>query len=197
MADPSGANTTAAAAVLTASRHVKVSGSRFLVLGATGPVGQRVVRLLAAEGASVRVASRDIQRARSVCQQIESRHPEAVLEAVETSSPDQTEDALRGVEAVIAAGAAGVQLVPEPMRTCAEGLKLAIDLNAVPPAGLEGVEPTDKAVERQGQVCYGAIGVGGLKMKIHRAAIERLFESNDQVLDAEEIFALGRRLVEA
>jgi hypothetical protein len=28
-------------------------------------------------------------------------------------------------------------------------------------------------------------------MKIHKAAVARLFESNDQVLDAEEIYQLG------
>jgi Fe2+ or Zn2+ uptake regulation protein len=31
-------------------------------------------------------------------------------------------------------------------------------------------------------------------MKIHRAAIVRLFESNDQVLDAEEVYALAQTL---
>ena len=68
---------------------------------------------------------------------------------------------------------------------------MAIDLNAVPPTGIEGVEVGDKAVEREGSICYGAIGVGDTKMKIHKAAIARLFEANNQVLDAEEIFALA------
>ncbi len=43
-------------------------------------------------------------------------------------------------------------------------------------------------------ICYGALGVGGTKMKIHKAAIAQLFEANDQVLDAEEILAVGQRL---
>ena len=68
---------------------------------------------------------------------------------------------------------------------------MAIDLNAVPPAGICGIQPQDKAVEHDGQICYGAIGVGGTKMKLHKAAIRRLFESNDAVLDAEEIYALS------
>ena len=70
---------------------------------------------------------------------------------------------------------------------------VAIDLNAVPPAGLEGVEPRDRATQRDGVACYGAIGVGAAKMKIHKAAIRTLFESNDWVLDVDEIFALARR----
>ena len=36
-----------------------------------------------------------------------------------------------------------------------------------------------------------AIGVGQTKMKIHKAAIARLFESNDQVMDAEEVYSLA------
>ena len=32
------------------------------------------------------------------------------------------------------------------------------------------------------------------KMKIHKAAIASLFESNEQVLDAEEIYSIGESL---
>ena len=57
--DANGANTTAAAAVLAAARHAPLAGATALVLAATGPVGQRAVRLLASEGAVVRAASRN------------------------------------------------------------------------------------------------------------------------------------------
>jgi hypothetical protein len=73
-------------------------------------------------------------------------------------------------------------------------LRVAIDLNAVPPLGIEGVEATDKGQERDGVVCYGALGVGATKMKVHKAALARLFDSNDQVLDAEEVYALAEAL---
>jgi hypothetical protein len=73
-------------------------------------------------------------------------------------------------------------------------LKLVIDLNAVPPLGIEGVEATDKAAQRDGIVCYGAIGIGGTKMKVHKAAVAKLFESNDQVMDAEEVYQIAQAL---
>ena len=76
----------------------------------------------------------------------------------------------------------------------AKSLYLMIDLNAVPPAGIEGVSVTDKAATRDGVLSYGAIGVGDTKMKIHRAAVAQLFESNSAVLDAEEIYDLALRL---
>ena len=79
-----------------------------------------------------------------------------------------------------------------PLRLASPELKVAVDLNAVPPLGIEGIEVTDKGVVRDGVICYGAVGVGGTKMKIHKAAVARLFESNDQVLDAREVYALGQ-----
>jgi hypothetical protein len=67
-------------------------------------------------------------------------------------------------------------------------------LNAVPPLGIEGVEATDKNRERGTVRTWGAIGIGGTKMKIHKKAIQDLFASNDQVLDAEEVLELGRSI---
>src|SRR5262249_27194164 len=94
-----------------------------------------------------------------------------------------------GCELVVAAGAAGVTLLPKSART--DTMKLAIDLNAVPPLGIEGIEVTDKAKERDGILAYGAVGVGDTKMKIHKAAVAKLFESNDQVVDAEEVYQIA------
>ena len=51
--DASGANTTAAAAVRAAARHLNLSGVAALVLGGTGPVGQRVARDLPSAGAPI------------------------------------------------------------------------------------------------------------------------------------------------
>ena len=79
-------------------------------------------------------------------------------------------------------------------RAHAAALQVAIDLNAVPPAGIEGVEATDAGENRDRLICYGALGVGGMKMKIHRAAVAKLFERNDQVLDAEAIYELAQQL---
>jgi hypothetical protein len=194
--DANGANTTAAAAVLAAARHIPLQGITATVLAGTGPVGQRAARLLAGKGAQVRVASRSLAKAESVCAGIRARLPEADLIPVQTSGNHDVAVALRGASLVIAAGAAGVELLPIDVRKQATDLKVAIDLNAVPPVGIAGVQAQDKAVERDGIVCYGALGVGGTKMKIHRAAISKLFTANNLVLDAEEVLALGEDLAQ-
>jgi len=194
MLDSNGSNTTAAAAVRAAVRHMDVGSGHALVLGGTGPVGQRAALLLARNGAHVRIGSRQVQRAEGVCQLIRSKLPNAKVEAVPTATSADGPKALEGRDLVIAAGAAGAVLLPHKIRATCSTLRVAIDLNAVPPVGIEGIEVFDKAISRDQTVCYGAIGVGGTKMKIHRAAIAQLFERNDQVLDAEEIYDLALRL---
>jgi hypothetical protein len=189
--DPNGANTTAAAAVRAASRHLDLKGIPALVLGGTGPVGQRVARLLARQGAEIRLGSRQASRAASVCEAIRGHVEGAVLEPAGTGSAIELADALEGRVLVVVAGAAGAVLFPNEARAGCPSLRVAIDLNAVPPLGIEGVEVTDKGKDRDGVLCYGAIGVGDTKMKIHKAAIAKLFDSNDQVLDAEEIYQLA------
>src|SRR5262245_13945020 len=71
--DANGANTTAAAAVRAAARHMDLGGAKALVLGGTGPVGQRVARLLARQGADVRVGSRQQARSQAVCEAIRAK----------------------------------------------------------------------------------------------------------------------------
>jgi len=192
--DANGANTTAAAAVRAAARHVVFSQTRAVVLGGTGPVGQRVALLLAREGADVRVGSRQQDRAAQACAAIRARYPNAVVAPAATGREADLREALADRTLVIAAGAAGVVLLPKALRAQCPDLKVAVDLNAVPPLGIEGVEVTAKGVTHDGVICYGAIGVGGTKMKIHKAAIARLFESNDQVLDAEEVYTLAQQV---
>lgn len=190
--DPNGANTTAAAAVLAAGKHVPLRGATATVLAATGPVGQRAVRLLAREGAIVRVASRSVAKAQTVVDAVRTRVPEANLSAVATDDETQTAAALNGASIAIAAGAAGATLVSGEVLQANRSLRVAIDLNAVPPAGIVGIGVMDKAKSLGELTVYGAIGVGGTKMKIHKHAVRMLFEANNRWLDAEELYEIGK-----
>ena len=191
MMDSNGCNTTAAAAVVAAKKHVPLDGSTALVLGGTGPVGQRVAQLLAGEGCRVKLASRSRERAAGVCEMISSRLDSAQLEPVAASATDDCLAAAAGVDILVAAGAAGVCFLPEGSLATIDGLRIAIDLNAVPPTGLADIQATEKAADHDGIIYYGALGVGGTKMKIHKQAIRQLFESNDRVFDTDEIYRLA------
>lgn len=194
MLDSNGANTTATAAVIAAGRHLDLKTAKSLVLGGTGPVGQRVARLLAAAGGHVRIGSRSRDKAEVVAASIRKAVPSATVEAVASSSSADAPAALDGRELVVAAGAPGAMMLPLKYRTACKSLTVAIDLNGVPPAGIDGVELNDKAVNRQDCICYGALGVGGTKMKVHKAAVAALFHKNDQVFDIEQIYQFGKSL---
>jgi hypothetical protein len=194
MLDANGCNTTAAAAVVKLVQAVggDVSGRRALVLAATGPVGQRAAGLLLRRGASVRITSRDAERAKASARAIGERWG-GTVEAVggsASASPDVVGDA----ELVLSAGPAGVQLLPRAAWVGRPSLRAVADVNAVPPPGIEGVEATDNGPLRERVKAFGALGIGGLKMKAHKAALARLFEQNDLVLDAEEIYDLAAAL---
>jgi methylenetetrahydrofolate/methylenetetrahydromethanopterin dehydrogenase (NADP+) len=193
--DANGSNTTAAATVLAALEGSggSLDGVKTAVLGGTGPVGQRVARLMSRLGAEVAVGSRSIDRAASVASSIGAITGRS-LSSFSNLDEVSLLEGLAGASVVVAAGAAGVPLLTESVRKGLPRLKVAIDLNAVPPAGIACVKPTDRGIDRDGVRCWGALGVGGMKMKIHKAAIKALFEANDRVLDAEEVLEIGRTL---
>ena len=193
MLDSNGANTTAVAAVAAAAKHLDLGRCRSLVLGGTGPVGVRVARLLARRGGHVRIGSRQLDRAEQAAAGIRRAVPGSAVEAVGVGS--SSGEPLADRELVIAAGAPGAVLLPRKVREQVKGLKVLIDLNGVPPAGIEGVDATDKAALKDGGlVCYGAVGVGGTKMKVHKAAIAALFTRTDLTLDLDEIDRLAQHL---
>lgn len=191
--DANGCNTTAAAAVVTAMKHVDLSGSDAVVMGGTGPVGRRAATMLAMKGANVSLASRRLSRAEEACTQI-AGDKDAIGARLKPVAEEGLDNALAQAQVVIACGAAGIELLSQQQLERMAALQVAIDLNAVPPAGIAGIGPMDKAVELPQGVGYGAIAVGGLKMKTHKAAIGRLFEANDAVLDVPEVLEIAEHL---
>lgn len=196
LVDPSGANTTAAAAVLSAFRHLPSSGSaQAVVLGGSGPVGQRVVRLLVRRGHRVTIASRSLDRAEATARRVREQVPGAHVGAVESQGTVLAASPLAGflasADVVIAAGAARATVLDEAGRAASAHARVVIDLNAVPPAGIHGIVASDKGRLDGKTACYGALGVGALKMKIHKVAIERIFTDHQSWLDAEDLLMLG------
>ena len=194
MMDSNGSNTTAAATVLAAARHLDLSQTTAVVLGGTGPVGCRVAQLLLKQGATVRLASRSLERSTATCEGLKQFTDGEKLFPHESQTEAGLTAACEGVELVVAAGAAKTRLISAEQLARISTLKVAIDLNAVAPAGIEGIEVMDKAREAGKALYYGAVGVGGSKMKIHHAAVQRLYTANNLVLDTAAIYELGESL---
>ena len=186
MLDANGSNTTAAAAVAKLQQSVgSMAGLRAVVTAGTGPVGSRAAGLLAKAGADVTITSRR-KPDPAFMGAIQKRFG-GTLRGVSMSEAAHAAIVLEGASVLLNAGPAGVCLVPKSAWAGRPSLRAVADVNAVPPLGIDGIEVMDNGTERDGAKVFGALGVGGLKMKIHKACIARLFEKNDLILDAEAI----------
>jgi hypothetical protein len=193
MLDSNGSNTTAVAAVVRIQQALgNVEGRRVVVLAGSGPVGLRAAGLLAKAGAKVTVTTRRVADG-SLSARIQERFG-AVVQEVTVADASGAAKALDGAEVLLSAGPAGVCLVPKDAWMGRAGLKVAVDVNAVPPLGVDGIDVSDSKADRDGVTTFGALGVGNLKMKIHKACIAKLFEKNDQILDAETIAEIAQGL---
>ena len=194
MFDCNGCNTTASAAVAWLAHGRSLAGKRAVVLGGSGPVGQRAAVLLAREGVRVAIAGRRREVVQAACDSIHARFG-IVVEAIEAPTQGERGAAIEGAQIVLATGAAGIPLLDEKQWQSSAALELLADANATPPAGIEGVGQSDRGVSKHGKILFGALGFGALKLALHRACVARLFEQNDLLLDAEEIYDVAKTML--
>ena len=193
MLDSNGSNTTAAAGVALLAKASSLKGKKAVVLAGTGPVGMRAAAMLNIEGAEVAITSRQKARAEAAAKAIQERFGFTPV-AIEAADNAARAQAVKSAQIVFAAGAIGVPLLDETDWQNDPTIELIADCNAQPPLGVGGVEATDKAKERHGKIVIGALGLGGLKLKLHRECVGKLFDAADQVFDCENIYAQAKEL---
>jgi hypothetical protein len=197
MLDSDGCNTTAATAVALIAKDRELRGRRAVVVG-VGPVGLRSASLLTDEGCDVLAVTipADVLGTDSYHRPRGLAVAERLgINAREPADRAEMEAALEGANIVLAAGPGGVQVLPKGVWSASPTIEVLVDYNAAEPLGIEGVEAGDDLVEREGKLVLGAIGVGGKKMKTHKACVRRLFESSDLVLNADGVYAVAREIV--
>ncbi len=193
MLDPNGSNTTAAAVVRKVLSDYDVTGKKVVIIG-SGPVGQRAALYFVKEGArEVVITSRSMTRAKIITSQMQAIYDVEVTPG-EAASDEDIKQHLHDTHIAIGAGPAGVCVLSKEAWGSSETLAVLADVNAVPPLGVEEMEIMDDGVEKQGITFYGAIAIGNFKMKVHRAAVASLFESNDLFLDETTIYDLARTI---
>ncbi len=194
MLDSNGSNTTAAACVAWLAHGRDLTGKKAVILAGTGPVGSRAAVMLAREGAHVTITSRKEEQAQKAAAAIQERFGITVAAVAAPDGPSRAA-AIVGAHIVVATGAGGIQLLAEADWKDSPTLELIADANATPPPGIEGVDMMDRNKERHGKISFGAIGFGALKISLQRACVAKLFETNELVLDAEEIYAIAKTMV--
>ena len=194
MLDSNGSNTTAAACVAKLMTSGSITDKRAVILAGTGPVGQRAAVMLAKAGAGeILLTSRQQGRANKTATDLRERFGLEVT-PIEAPTAEDRAKILEGAQILIATGATGVELLKEAHWISNPTLELVADANATPPLGLGGLDMMDRGTDRSGKKVWGAIGFGTLKLALHRACIAKLFETNDQILNAEAIFDIAKEM---
>jgi methylenetetrahydrofolate/methylenetetrahydromethanopterin dehydrogenase (NADP+) len=197
MLDSNGCNTTAATTVARLARELDLKGRRVVIVGA-GAVGLRAAALLNDEGCEVTVSGipasrfgdKPYRRARGL-----DVAQERDMETVEPEDDEELAKVLDGASLVLAAGPAGVELLPESVWRKIDSIEVLADFNAAEPLGIEGTEAEDDLAEYDDKRVLGALAIGGPKMKVHKACVRRLFETNDAILDVDGVYEIAKGLL--
>ena len=203
-ADPAGSFTTAAAMVAKVEKALKdkhgkkLSDVSIAVFGATGVVGYCAAVIAAAEGARVKIVGYSgVDRVKQRGDEMKQRF-DVEVEPVDGSSDEKNTAIAAEVEVIFAAAKAGVQVLNASQMKAALKLLVAADVNAVPPAGLEGIDvmADSEPIAGTNAVGIGALAIGQVKSQTEYGLFRRMIEADKpQVLDFRDAFKLARTLV--
>ena len=199
MLDSNGCNTTACTTVARLETEMDLDGERAVIIGA-GAVGLRAAKLLIDEGCDVTVSGipkdrfegREYRRARGL-----STAEERGIQIAEPEHDDALADLLDGASLVLAAGPAGVELLPESIWREVDSVEVLADYNAAEPLGIAGTDAQDDMKDYDGKKVLGALAIGGPKMKVHKTCIARLFETSEAVLDVDGVYEIAKEQLAA
>jgi methylenetetrahydrofolate/methylenetetrahydromethanopterin dehydrogenase (NADP+) len=194
MLDSNGCNTTAATTIAMLAREVDLKGRRVVIVGA-GAVGLRAAKILIDEGCDVTVSGipashfgdKPYRRARGL-----TTAEERGMQIAEPEDDEELTKLLDGASLVLAAGPAGVEVLPEPVWREVDSIEVLADFNAAEPLGIEGTDAQDEFKDYDGKKVLGALAIGGPKMKVHKTCIRRLFETNEAILDVDGVYEIDK-----
>ncbi len=204
-ADPSGAFTTAAGMVAAVEKALAdkfdttLEGKNVLALGGTGPVGQAAAVIAAKAGANVRIIGRQLDKAERIAELCSNEFGDGEITISAGADADKA-DYIKTTDVVFATGAAGIQLLSAELIASAPQLKVAADVNAVPPAGIAGVDAFDngKTIEGSvnGAVGIGALAIGNIKYQSQNRLLKKMRESDQALyLHFEHAFEVAREFI--
>jgi methylene-tetrahydromethanopterin dehydrogenase len=206
-ADPSGAFTTAAgmmAAVereLMAKFNTTLAGKNMLALGGTGPVGQAAAVIAAKAGAKVRIIGRQLEKAQTIADLCNNEFGEGKTGITAGADADKA-GYMKATDIVVATGAAGIELLSAELVASAPQLKVAADVNAVPPAGIAGVDEYQNgsaiAGSNSGAVGIGALAIGNIKYQTQNQLLKQMKAADKPVyLHFEHAFEVARAYIKS
>lgn len=206
--DPSGAFTTAAAMVACVEKELKdkhgkeLKNSRAVVFGGTGPVGIATGVIVSLAGAHTTIVSHmSIENAQSIAYQYNNLCKSSMHGTFGCSDADKAY-LLANADIVFCTAKAGVEVLNDRVLGDAKVLKVAGDVNAVPPLGISGMKvndfgvPLKHATGSDGAVGIGALAIGDIKYQLQRNLLHMMLETDKPIyLDFITAFEKARGLV--
>jgi methylene-tetrahydromethanopterin dehydrogenase len=205
--DPAGAYTTAAAMVakaesaLLASKLGELKDKTVAILG-TGAVGQIAAVLLAKMGCNVMIVSLNPKRvdgkehAENMARLLAKDHGVQV-QGIFAPTPASKIEVLKKTDVVMCAGIKGVRLIDKDMLNEVKHIKVLLDINAVPPFGVEGIELNDDMREMMpGIFTIGALAVGSLKHKVEKEILKEARSNGKEVYNYNIALPMARNLLQ-
>ncbi|MXY14840.1 MAG: methylenetetrahydromethanopterin dehydrogenase [Proteobacteria bacterium] len=203
-ADPSGAFTTAAGMMACVEQGLKenfdtdLEGKHVVIMGGTGPVGSAAALLAAKAGASVLIMGRQKEKSEMVAELCNREYGDGATN-IRGEANDMIGEVVKNADVVLAAVAAGVQVISEEHIKSASVLKVVADVNAVPPSGIAGLDVMDdcKAVEGSdsGTVGIGALVIGNVKYQTQHRLLQQMRDADKPVyLHFEHAFEIAREI---
>jgi len=203
-ADPSGAFTTAAAMVAKVEHHLRLqgqkdlSGLRVSIFGATGPVGSCSALIAARAGAQVSlVAHRSISDVQAKADAYQQRYG-VHLRVEDGTSEEAKRQVLQQTDVALCAAAAGVQVLSLSQMAASQRLRIVADVNAVPPAGAEGVDAgmDGKPIDGLAVLGVGALAIGHIKYQTQHQMLKTMLEDDKKhYSDFMSAFEMARGIV--
>lgn len=204
-ADPSGAFTTAAGMVAAVEKELEqkfntsLKGMNLLALGGTGPVGQAAAVLAAQAGANVRIIGRQLDKAQRIADLCNDEFGEGEI-SIKAGADTDKADYIKTADVVFATGAAGIELLSADHVASATQLKVAADINAVPPSGIVGLDAFDNGKvisgSTSGAVGLGALAIGNIKYKTQSQLLKEMIESDKPIfIHFEHAFEVARQII--
>ncbi|MCL7419299.1 MAG: methylenetetrahydromethanopterin dehydrogenase [Methylobacter sp.] len=206
-ADPSGAFTTAAGMVAAVERELMtkfnttLADKNILALGGTGPVGQAAAVIAAQAGAHVRIIGRQLDKAQRVADMCSNEFGDGKI-TVEAGADADKAEYIKTADVVFATGAAGIELLSAELIASAPQLKVAADVNAVPPSGIAGVDAFHDGAPIQGSssgaVGIGALAIGNIKYQAQNRLLKKMISTEKPVyLHFEHAFEVAREYIKS
>lgn len=204
-ADPSGAFTTAAGMVAKVEKALKdvhntdLKDKCVVALGGTGPVGMAAAVIAAKAGANVKIMGRKKDKAQRVAGICNAEYG-SDMTGILGEANENIDDFLEELDVVFATAAAGVQVMNEEQVKAATRLKVAADVNAVPPTGIAGMDVMDDAApisgSASGAVGIGALAIGNAKYQTQHILLQQMREADKPIyLHFEHAFEVAREYV--